>query len=207
MKRILFGLLAASILFGLLAGCGGAIKVPGGGDVPDWYLNPEDFLTEKYGTEDSYFYGTGQATKVVASLAKQAADSRAISEVTRQIGLQAKAKIQDYLAQSGATEGNPGVLEFTESVSKQIAEAKMVGARVIQRSTKDNRTYFSLAVYSLNDAQRLAAQVMNQQKFNYMNNEEALFNEFKARQAFDALDGDEISKKLVPQGGDNPERN
>ena len=211
MKRILFSLLAIVILFGLLGGCGGGrngIKAPGGGDVPEWYLNPEDFLTEKYGNEASYFYGTGQATKVIPELAKQAADSRAVSEVTRQIGLEAKAKIQDYLAQSGATEGNPGVLEFTESVSKQIAEADMVGAKVIKRAvSKDGRTYFSIAVYSLNQAQKLAAQAMNQAKFNYAGNEQALFNEFKARQAFDALDGDEISKKLVPQGGSNPERN
>jgi len=209
MKRALFSLLVALILFGLLVGCGGGkkgIKTPGGGDVPEWYLNPEDFLMEKYGSEASYFYGTGQGTKVVHSLAKTAADTRARMEVATQVGLEVKAKIQDYMAQSGATEGNPGVLEFTEVVSKQIAAADMVGCRVIQRASKDNRTYFSLAIYSLNDAQKLAAQIMNQAKYNYMGNEQALFNEFKARQAFEALDGEEMSEKLAPRGGNNPER-
>ena len=210
MKRMLCSVLVMFVLGGLLMGCGGgkaSIRVPGRGDVPEWYLNPEEFLEEKYGREESYFYGTGQATKVVPSLAKQAADSRAITEIARQVGLEVTAKIQDYLAQSGATEGNPGVLEFTEAVSKQIARANMVGCRVIKRTvSKDNRTYFALAVFSLNEAQRLAAQMVAQTKNQYMDNEEALFNEFKARQAFEALDEDDISKKMGSRGGENPER-
>lgn len=210
MKRILFSLLVASVLVGLLAGCGGGkkgVRIPGGGDVPEWYLNPEEFLTDKYGTEASYFYGTGQATKIQPSLAKKAADARAIAEVASQVGLEAKAKIQDYLAQSGATEGNPGVLEFTEAVTKQIAAAELVGCRVIKRDvSKDNRTYYSLAVYSLNEAQKLAAEMVAQTKHRYMGNEEALFNEFKARQAFKALDAEELSEKMGSRGGENPER-
>ena len=159
------------------------------------------------GSEESYFFGTGQATKVVPSLAKKTADARAIAEVARQIGLEAKAKIQDYMAQSGATEGNPGVLEFTEAVTKQIAKANMVGCKVIKRSvSKDGRTYYSLAVYSLNAAQRLAAQMIAQEKNKYMGNEEALFNEFKARQAFKGLDEDDISTGMGAKGGVNPER-
>ena len=210
MKRILFSLMVMSVLCGLLAGCGGGkkgIRVPGGGDVPEWYLNPEEFLTEKYGTEASYFFGTGQATKVVPSLAKKASDARARAEVTTQVGLEVKAKIQDYMAQSGATEGNPGVLEFTEAVTKQVAAAEMVGCRVTRRAvSKDGRTYYSLAVYSLNAAQELTAQLVAQTKNRYMGNEEAMFNEFKARQAFKGLDAEEISTKLSPRGGSNPER-
>jgi len=47
---------------------------------------------------------------------------------------------------------------------------------------------------------------MNQAKHNYMGNEEALFNEFKARQAFKALDAEETSKKMGIRGGENLER-
>ena len=210
MKRMVFSVLVAVILGGLLAGCGGgkaSIRVPGGGDVPEWYLNPEEFLMDKYGSEESYFYGTGQATKIQPSLAKKTADARAIAEVATQVGLEAKAKVQDYMAQSGATEGNPGVLEFTEAVTKQVAKANMVGCKVIKRTvSKDNRTYYALAVFSLNAAQRLAAQMIAQTKAQYMGNEEALFNEFKARQAFEALDEDDVSKKMGSRGGENPER-
>lgn len=209
MKRAVYCALAMVFVLSVLVGCAGKARGPvvGGGDVPEWYLNPETFLTEKYGNEASYFYGTGQATKSVASLAKVTADSRAMDEVARQVGLEAKNKIQDYMAQSGATGDDPGVLEFTESVSKQIAEAEMVGCKVIQRAVSgDGLTYFSLATYSLADAQRLMAEQMQQAKAGYMDNQKALFNEFKARQAFDALDADTVAGKASPRGGNNAER-
>lgn len=208
MKRMLFSVLVTLALGALFLGCGGGkvtIRTPR--DVPEWYLNPEEVIEAKYGSEESYFFGTGQATKVVPSLAKTTSDARAISEVARQVGLEAKSKVQDYMAQSGASEGNPGVLEFTEAVTKQIAKAKMTGCKVIKRAvSKDGRTYYSLAVYSLNAAQRLAAQMIAQEKNKYMGNEEALFNEFKARQAFESLDEENISTSMGAAGGANPER-
>ena len=210
MKRTVFFIVLTLVLGALFLGCGGGkatIRTPGGGDVPEWYLNPEEVIEAKYGREESYFFGTGQATKVVPSLAKTTSDARAISEVARQVGLEAKSKVQDYMAQSGASEGNPGVLEFTEAVTKQIAKAKMTGCKVIKRAvSKDGRTYYSLAVYSLNAAQRLAAQMIAQEKNKYMGNEEALFNEFKARQAFESLDEENISTSMGSTGGENPER-
>jgi hypothetical protein len=179
---------------------------PVGSDVPEWYLNPDEFLEEKYGTEGSYFFGTGQATKNIASLAKQTADSRAMTELARQIGLEAKAKIQDYMAQSGASGDDPGVLEFTESVSKQVATANMVGAKVVKRAVSPNgKTYFAIAVYSLSKAQELMANQMKQAQ-SYMNNQKAQFNEFKARQAFDALDAEDIAGKSEARGGNNSAR-
>jgi hypothetical protein len=209
MKRAFLYGLALVFVLSVVVGCGGKAKSPivSGIDVPEWYLNPEGLLVEKYGNEASYFYGTGQATKEVASLAKQTADSRAVMEVARQVGLEAKGKIQDYMAQSGATGDDPGVLEFTESVSKQLAEANMVGCKVIQRAvSKDGKSYFALAVYSLADAQRIMAEQVQQAKADYMNNQKALFNEFKARQAFEALDADSIAAKAQPRGGDNASR-
>lgn len=212
MKRMLFFLMMVSVLCSLLAGCGGrrGIKVP-----PEWYLNSEDFLKETYGSEESYFFGTGQATRPVSSLAKQRADSRAMSEVKRQIVLQMKARVQEYLG-SGAIDAravldvdmrNPWLWQGIESpvIDPEIGP-DMLRIRVIQRFTKDNRTFFSLAVCSLTDAQRWATPVLNRVMRLYRAAEEALFEEPKDRHAFDALDRDEISKKLVPQGGNNPER-
>ena len=72
--------------------------------------------------------------------------------------------------------------------------------------SKDGRTYYSLSVYSLIAAQRLAAQMIAQEKNKYMGNEEALFNEFKARQAFESLDEENISTSMGAAGGANPER-
>jgi hypothetical protein len=210
MKRTVFSIVVTLVLGALFFGCGGGkatIRTPSGGDVPEWYLNPEELIEAKYGSEESYFFGTGQATKVVPSLAKTASEARALSELTRQVNLEVKSKVQDYMAQSGAAEGNPGVLEFTEAVTKQLAKAKMTGAKIIKRAvSKDGRTYYALAVYSLNAAQRLAAQMIAQEKNKYMGNEEALFNEFKARQAFESLDADDISTGMGATGGENPER-
>ena len=209
MKRAFCCGLAVVFMLSMLVGCGQKAKGPvvGGAEVPVWYLNPEDFLVEKYGNEASYFFGTGQSTKEVASLAKQTADSRAVMEVARQVGLEAKAKIADYMAQSGASGDDPGLLEFTESVSKQLAEANLIGCKVVQRAVSvDGKTYFALAVYSLADAQKLMAEQMQQSQTDYMNNQKALFNEFKARQAFEMLEAESLAKKAQARGGENAAR-
>ena len=83
-----------------------------------------------------------------------------------------------------------------------LLPADLVGTRIIQRSvSKDGKTYFSLAIYSLNEAQKLASQAVAQVKNQYRGNEEALFNEFKARQAFKELDAETVSSKMNPQVG------
>lgn len=200
MKGTMLFSLTAVVLAGLLAGCGPKpprVEAPGSGDVPDWYLNPEKVLLEKYGTEETYFYGKGHATKEVSSLAESAAEARAIARLTRRISLEVKTSLNDYLAQAGASGDDPGILEFTEEVTKQMAMAKLTGSRIIKWGvSKDGHTYYALAAYSLNRARELAAEVISKTHADYMDNQKALFNEFKARQAFEKLDADAVKNRM-----------
>ena len=90
MKRVLFVLLVLSVLVGLSAGCGGGrtgIRTEGWQDIPEWYLNPEGYISEKYGGRDVY-YGTGAASEydlvaVDENDPSTLADWRAIAEMSR----------------------------------------------------------------------------------------------------------------------------
>ncbi len=202
------GVMLSSLFFGACALFGGGDKEGPlrGSKIPDWHLNPRELLQDKYGDDVGFFFGTGQATKEVGALAKDAADVRALTEVGRQVSTQVKSKIQDYMAQSGASGDNPGVLEFTEVVSRLITETELTGARIDKRAVSDDgRTYFSMAIYPLEEAQALISQLVNKGKeeltSSYKGNENALFNEFKARQAFGQLDGKNIQLESPSHAG------
>jgi hypothetical protein len=218
MKKHLLSLAAGAFLATTLAHCGGPSQSypapvqqqqqqqqvnnnPTPTNVPEWYLNPEPYVIKNYGKEGSFFYGVGQSTQPIASLAKKTADSRARDEVSQQVGIEVKSKVQDYMAASGGGE-NPGVVQFAEAVSKQISSAGLVGAKTVKRGVSpDGKTYFALVIYSLNEAQRLAAKSITQTKSSFKGNEDAMFSEWKARKAFDELDGDDFANKLsVPEG-------
>jgi len=90
--------------------------------------------------------------------------------------------LNDHMQASGMG-AEAGATEFTESVSKSLVNTTLKGC-TIEKTEVFKERVFVMVTYDANKAAeeakaaaRLAAK-----------NEEALYNEFKARQAFDALD-------------------
>ena len=169
--------------------------IPPKDDIPRWHLNPLAFIDSKYGSEMNFFFGTGQATNMAVSVAQQVADARALEAIVRQVILAAVSQIRNYMEQSGIGSNNQGVLELTNAVSNAISSSRILEAQIIKRDVStDGKTYFSLAIYPLNEAQKLVYEAVA----NVLSNQKDKFHEFKAKKAFRELDAKTITDNLRP---------
>tara|TARA_B100000959_G_scaffold235052_1_gene253174 strand:- start:356 stop:643 length:288 start_codon:yes stop_codon:yes gene_type:complete len=87
--------------------------------------------------------------------------------------------IKDFLQQSGVGE-SAQALEFTESVSKQVASTSLSGAVVKEVAQGDDGMIYVLVEYPLSSV-RQAALAEAKKK-------EAQYTEFKARKSFEDLE-------------------
>jgi len=166
-KRLLFtGMLALFII-----NCAGPKS-----SLPDFFLNPP--------TSPEYLYGVGNAQKANLSLARQTATARARTEVANAVSVKVSSVIKDFLQQSGVGE-NAQALEFTESVSKQVANISLSGAVVKEASQGDDGMIYVLVEYPLSAVRQAALEEAKKR--------EAQYTELKARQSFEDLEK-EIAK-------------
>ncbi len=128
---------------------------------------------------EGIIYGVGQAKKQNPSLAKKVAAQRARDEVAAAVKIQVESLVKDFMQESGIGE-RAEALEFTQAVSKGVTDATLTGAVIKETYLAKDGTYFVLVEYSLDQARRAAIESARQ--------EEALWNEFKAEQSFEALE-------------------
>jgi len=140
-------------------------------DMPAWSLERP--------AAEGILYGVGQARKQNPSLAKKVAAQRARDEVAAAVRIEVESLIKDFMQESGVGE-RAEALEFTQAVSKGVTDATLTGAIIKETYLAKDGTYFVLVEYSLDQARRAAIESARQ--------EEALWNEFKAEQGFEALE-------------------
>ena len=182
-KQIASILLTALIVL-MVSGCGsstppvrsGSTEAPAKQDYstsgyPDFFLNPP--------TAEDAFYGVGTAKKQNPSLAKKTATARARDEIAQAVNVKVSTMLKDFMQESGVGE-NAQALEFTESVSKQVSSQALAGSKIIKTEVAKDGTFYVLVEYALQNA--VDASVSEAR------NQEALYNEFKARQGFEALE-------------------
>ncbi|MBU4446658.1 LPP20 family lipoprotein [bacterium] len=173
---VLFVLLGVVLM---MVNCGGGKPPAKMDDIPKWYLNPPQ-------TEDA-IYEAGDAAKQSMALAKEAADARARDAIARTLEVKVSNMLKNFMQESGIGE-DAEALEFTSSVSKQIVNSVLQGARVVKREMKtEGSSYhaYSLVEYNLNSLIQETQKAARQKK--------SLYNEAKAKMSFDELDK-EISK-------------
>ncbi len=175
MKRTLTLVALGSLLL-ILAGCAG--KMESGTtearetrDMPVWSLERP--------AADGIIYGVGQAKKQNPSLAKTVAAQRAREEVAAAVKIKVESLVKDFMQESGVGE-RAEALEFTQAVSKGVTDATLTGSMIKETFIAKDGTYFVLVEYSLDEVRRAAIESARQ--------EEALWNEFKAEQGFEALE-------------------
>ena len=157
--------------------CGGlcaGTKTISKSDVPDWYLNPPKY--------EGLFVGVGDALRPQMSLSKKVATNRARVEISEAVATEVKSVLKDYMQASGIG-SEASALEFTESVSKSLVNTTLKGCTIEKTEIFKDRV-FVMVTYDANKAREEAKAAARSEA----KKEEALYNEFKARQAFDSLD-------------------
>ena len=157
----------------LLAGCAGS-KSASKSDVPDWYLNPPKY--------EDRFVGVGDALRPQLSLSKTVATARAKAEVSRALETKMNTMVKSYLQASGLG-ADASALEFTEDVTKSVSSTTLKGCIIDKTEIKKGRV-FVMVTYDATEARMQAKEATR----NAAKKQEALYNEFKASQGFDALD-------------------
>jgi len=138
---------------------------------PDWWFNPP--------TSDDSFYGFGQAKKQNPSLAQKVATQRAKQEISEQVKSTIQNEIRDFMQESGIGE-TAQALEFSENTTVSISDNVLQGATSDKYFKGKDGTVYIRVSYSKNK--------VDQGILNATKREEALYNEFKATQAFDRLE-------------------
>jgi len=146
--------------------------------VPEWVLSPPS-------AEDG-LYGTGLAKMQNPALTKKAADNRARDEVVLAIQGKVQTMMKDFMQETGLGEEGQS-LQFAQSVSKAIGSSVMQGCKIVKRKVCPDGTWYSLALWPMGLSETLKKDIAQQTK-KQAQKEAALYNEFKATKAFEALD-------------------
>jgi hypothetical protein len=147
---------------------------------PAWAENPED-------TADA-LYGQGFAKLRNQALTMEAADARSRTAIVRTIKTHIESRFKDFMQESGIGE-DARSLQVVESISKQISSETLYGSKIKKRKFCPDGTIWSLAILPLDGIDKIkSATKKNVEKYvkqKLSDNENAQFNEFKAKQAFD----------------------
>ena len=173
MKKI--KIIVALLLVGLLISACGGPKGPKRVWQPEWYDLQENA---------EYVQTYGKAVKMSESAAYDAAYANAMLQAAQYVESYVKGMVKNYNSESGIE--NPQVLASIEKVVKVISNAKFDKTMVTKRETiitdKDRfKTFVRVSI---------PKEAVNKNLINQIKNEEALYNQFKASQAFEELENE-----------------
>jgi len=139
-------------------------------NIPVFFLTPP--------VSDQKIYGVGSANERYLSLSRTLALARARDDVARQVDLQVRNAITDYIQVAGTDDVQ--VIRFVETISRQVADVSLRGAIPTEVFRAEDGTIYALVEYDINNVTREAQNV-------FRRSEEAAFAEFKAAQALERL--------------------
>ena len=127
----------------------------------------------------------GQATKVSENLSMDAARANALQEAAQYVEVLVNSMLKNYEEEAGVKD--PQVLALTQNVVKAVSSAKFTGVLMGKVETRKvnepegvrYKTWIQL---------KIPKDEINRKLADSIRNEEALYNQFKASQAFQELD-------------------
>jgi hypothetical protein len=181
MKRsqVLLMLIFAIILL-TVWGCGGNANQPTSGTKkiyrPDWWNTQPS---------ETHICSYGQAEKVSETASMDAAKANALLEAAQYVEINVKGMIKNYEEEAGVKD--PQVLALSQKVVKAVSNARFSNVvpgktETIIVTTKDGERYKTFIQLMIPKTE------VNKNMANQIRNEEALYNQFKASQAFQELD-------------------
>ena len=175
MKKLVTLLVLSALL---VIGCGPntpPVEVADTKDMPDWATGVS--------AQDVY-YGIGMAKMAEIPNSMNRAQVMARQSIATQVEIKVAAMLKSFSQESGGQ-----VLDFYENVTKQVADESLRGCKAAGGIYSNNSMYFAkdgtggaLMEYSLASVAQNALDAFKGPS------EEALYNEFKASQAFKELD-------------------
>jgi hypothetical protein len=130
------------------------------------------------------------------TLSRTAALSRARDDLARQVQVHIRNAIIDY-AQEAGEGNNQQTLQFVETISRQVTDVTLSGARTVKIESTSDGTVFVLVSYD-------TVSMMEAAKESFARNETAAFAEFKADEALRRLDS-ELKNKPSKAGSPSKE--
>lgn len=151
-------------------------------DLPEWYLNPPI-------PEDGYI-GVGSARMSSLDSSRRMAVARAREDVAFQINAVVQSAITDYAQEAGVDDNNQ-VISFVETVSRQLTDTTLSGARPVNVAQGEDGTIYAMVQISHNE-------ILNGAQEAFQRNEDAAFAEFKSQQALDRLQSELNNTQSTP---------
>ena len=145
-------------------------------DLPDWYINtPEE--------DDTYIYGTGDATSRKMNIAISKATQSAQTMISTRIQATVQSQVKNFTQEAGMDE-NTQIVEFYQEASKTITNNTISGLQVLKKYPymMPGGSYHAYVLVGLKKGAVEKALV------NQIKDEKALYAEFKASQAFKDLE-------------------
>jgi len=140
-------------------------------DTPEWWFNPA--------VSETHYFAFGQAKKQNPSLAQKVSTQRAKDAISNQVKSNVQNEIRDYMQESGLGE-NAQALEFSEYTTVSISDNVLQGAIPDKYFKAKDGTVYVRVSYAKDNVDKAL--------LNAAKREEALYNEFKATQAFERLE-------------------
>ncbi len=188
MKALKLALIAIAAI-SMLVGCGGkgpqpmdmpsqrdAARPATPIDVPDWFANaPEE--------DDTYIYATGIGESRQMKIALDKAGQAAALELSQRLSANVQSMVKNFTQEAGMDE-NTQIVEFYQSASQTITNNQMTGLTPLKKYPymKPGGSYIAYVLYGLKK------DAVNNEVVNLIQNEEALYSEFKASQAFKEME-------------------
>ena len=157
-----------------LVACGGSkSKAPREVYQPSWYGvtgNAE------------YVFVYGNAERVTQQTSEASAYNVALAEAANLVEIHVASMIKDFISEAGIN--NPEVLALTERVTRTVANQSFSGTQITNRQTVtvEGGRYKTFVQVAVPKAE------INRDLVNRVRNEEALYNRFRASQAFEELE-------------------
>ncbi len=145
-------------------------------DLPDWYVNtPEE--------DDTYIYGTGDATSRRMNIAISKAQQAAQVMISTRTKATVQSKVKNFSQEAGMNE-NTQVVEFYQEAGVTVSNNTLSGLQVLKKYPYmlPGGSYHAYVLVGLRK------DVVNKALVNQIKDDKALYAEFKASQAFKELE-------------------
>ncbi len=144
-------------------------------NLPDFVLNPP--------VATDAIYGVGYAQQSTLPLSIKVAEANARADIANQIEAQIKSAVTSYAQEAGVGDDTQ-VIEFAETITRQVTDTTLSGAITKQRAPMEDGGVWILMIY--NKESMLGS--FEEAAESFERKESAAFAEFKAAKALEKLE-------------------